>query len=159
MRMPRLVPILFIVFMLALTASWGDDSTFSRAYARGVNIRSMVSLMNVAIALEAYRSEHGTYPLANSMHQLRFLLRAHLGDELGLDRWREPLVVTVTPDSYVLLSKGDDKQGGHEHGGAVETAGHSITLKNGVFVQYHLSVESTAREYEKEIKGSQAPSD
>jgi len=116
-------------------------------------------MKNVAIALEAHRSEHGDYPTADSMNELRPFLHAYLGDERGIDRWGEPLVVTVNPESYVLTSKGDDKQGGHEYGGPVETVGHSITLKDGRFVQYHRSVESTAREYEAEIQSARARSE
>jgi hypothetical protein len=33
----------------------------------------------------------------------------------------------------------------------VTSPGHSITLKDGVFVQYDASVEKTARDYEAEI--------
>lgn len=110
------------------------------------------------ILLEAHRAKHGEYPAADSMAELRSLLAAELAAERGVDRWGEPLIVTVTPVAYTLTSKGNDRQGGHENGGPVEAPGHSITLEAGVFVQYHRAVESTARKYEAEIRGVRAQS-
>jgi hypothetical protein len=129
----------------------GASENFNRAKIRGENIRTMIAMKNVAIALEIYRNVEDDYPTADSMAQLKSQLDTYLGSERGVDRWGNALVVTVTPDSYVLTSGGDDGTGGHEYGGAVETAGHSITMKDGFFAQYHSSVESTAREYEAEI--------
>ena len=153
MRFSRVGQVFSIGLMLAMMVSCGAGDTYNRAHNRGANINSMIAIKNVAIALETYRVERGEYPTVDSMDQLRPVLGAYLGDERGIDRWGESLIVTVTPASYVLTSKGDDKQGGHENGGPVETAGHSITLKDGAFVQYHSSVESTARKYEAEIAG------
>lgn len=147
----RLSKVLAIGLILVALAGCGASDTCNRAYTRGTNIKSMIAITNVAIALETHYLEHDEYPTADSMRQLRLALAPYLGEELGFDRWGEPLVVTVTADSYLLTSKGDDKEGGHEDGGPVETAGHSITLKNGIFVQYHASVESTARKYEAQI--------
>jgi hypothetical protein len=85
------------------------------------------------------------------MDQLKSKLGGYLGNEGGVDRWGNALVVTVSRDSYIVTSGGSDGTGGHEYGGAVETAGHSITMKDGIFVQYDSSVETTAREYEADL--------
>jgi len=112
----------------------------------------MVTLRDVAVALERYRVEHGTYPPAATEHDLRaFLEPTYMPTGSWIDRWGHPLVVEVKPDGYLLSSSGDDGVGGHEFGRAVSQAGHSITLRNGVFAQYEASVERTARKYEGEI--------
>ena len=49
------------------------------------------------------------------------------------------LLVDVSANGYTISSQGDDRNGGHEFGGAVTTPGHSITLKDAVFVQYEAS--------------------
>jgi hypothetical protein len=145
--------------LVASILACGFSENYNRAYTRGANIKSMIAIRNVAVALEQYRADHGEYPVAGSMNELRTSLSSYLGEELGIDRWGEPLVVTVTADSYTLSSKGDDGQGGHENGGAVEAAGHSITLRDGRFVQYHSIVEDTARKYEAEIAATRSAPD
>ena len=131
--------------------SCGACATYDQAFVRGSNIRSMMALKQVAIALERQRNEHGSYPAAKSIADLQATIVPALDNTSCTDRWGEPLVVDVTSDSYTLTSKGDDRTGGHEFGGAVTIPGHSITLKDGVFVQYDASVEETARKYEAEM--------
>jgi hypothetical protein len=138
---------------LALVPLWGcgADSAYHQAYVRGCNIRSMTTIEGVALALEQYKQAHGSYPVAKSVPELQTALAALLKGGGYTDRWGEPLLVDVSPDGYTLTSKGDDRTGSHEFGGAVTTPGHSITLKDGMFVQYDASVEKTAREFEAEI--------
>ncbi len=140
-----------MICVILVSLGCGAPDTYNQAYTRGANIKSMIAITNVAIALENYRLDRGEYPPTESMGQLYAVLKGYLGEERGVDRWGQALIVTVTPESYALSSKGDDQEGGHERGGAVENAGHSITLENGVFVQYHSSVTSTARKYEAQI--------
>jgi hypothetical protein len=114
-------------------------------------------MQEVAVALERHRADHGTFPAADSMAALRVALGRPLQFR-GVDRWDEDLLVSVSPEGYVLTSKGEDRVGGHEFGGAVTTPGHSITLKDGRFEQYDARVEKTARKIEQEIAGARAGS-
>jgi len=142
-----------VVACLATIFLTGCDAcaTYEAAQVRGSNIRSMIAIRDVAIALEQYRNDHGSYPPGKSIVDLQETLAPLLTNTQRTDRWGEPLVVDVTSDRYTLTSKGDDRIGGHEFGGAVTSPGHSITLKDAVFVQFDASVEKAARKYEAEI--------
>jgi Tfp pilus assembly protein PilE len=142
--------IVVAVGILCLTALVAYP-TYHRAYVAGSNIASMIVIKDVAIALERYRQERGPYPAAQSIDDLRKVLAPLLANARLTDRWGEPLVVDVTPASYTLTSKGEHRASGHQFGGAVTFSGHSITLKDGVFVQYDASVERTAIKYDGEI--------
>jgi len=126
------------------------------AYVRGCNIYSMIAIKDVAIALEHYRQEHGTYPAAKSIRDLQEAMVPSLANARVIDRWGEPLVVDVTATSYTLTSKGENRTAGHQFGGPVTFPGHSITLRDGKFVQYDSRVELTAHRYEQEIRNVQA---
>jgi hypothetical protein len=130
----------------------GCGASFEQAKVRGSNINSMMAIKDVSIALERYRHAHGSYPTAHSFAELQRAVAPALDRARSKDRWGEELLVDVTADSYVVTSKGDDRTGGPESGGAVSTPGHSITLRDAVFVQYDASVELTARKYEAEIE-------
>lgn len=134
-----------------VTSLTGCGAAYEEAKVRGSNINSMMALEAVSIALEQHKRAHGTYPPAVTMAELQQGVAPLLDRARTTDRWGEVLVVEVTPDSYTLTSKGDDRAGGPEFGGAVTTPGHSITLKDAVFVQYDASVEQTARKLEAEI--------
>ncbi len=151
-------PVVIFLAGLTLIISLGCSDyskRFNQSKIRGSNIRSMLALKNVAISLEHYKNDHGNYPSANSMKELKKMLTpAYLDPASCIDKWGELILVSCTPDSYILSSKGDDRSGEHEFGGAVETSGHSITMKDGLFVQYNTSVEETARELESEISAA-----
>jgi hypothetical protein len=129
----------------------GCGASYEQAKVRGSNINSMMAIKDVSIALERYRHDHGSYPTANTMAELQKALAPLLDHARSRDRWGELLLIEVNGDSYMVASKGDDRTGGPEFGGAVSTPGHSITLKDAIFVQYDASVEQTARKYEAEI--------
>lgn len=142
----------FAVVPLALSLALVVGCGFKDGYDSGVNIRTMIELQFAATALEEYRNAHGVYPAAASVDELRAALsRNRLLSWDGTDRWGEPILVDVDEGGYRLSSKGDDREGGHEFGGAVTTKGHSITLENGRFVQYWAGVERVARDIEAEI--------
>lgn len=150
----RLALIVVIAGLVGPTlAGCGACTAFGEAYVRGSNMRSMLTIKEVAIALERHRQKHGSYPTAKSIAELWRGVAPLLDNAACADRWGEALVVDVEPESYTLTSKGDDRVGGHEFGGAVTVPGHSITLKDARFVQYDASVEKTARKYEAEIAG------
>lgn len=146
-----------LVCAALLTLGCGAAENFENAKSIGSNIRTMMNMQEVAVALERHRAEHGTFPAADSMAALRVALGRPL-EFRGVDRWGEELLVSVTPEGYVLTSKGEDRVGGHEFGGAVTTPGHSITLKDGRFEQYHAKVEKTARKIEGEIAAARGGS-
>lgn len=133
------------------TSLTGCGASYEQAKVRGTNINSMMAIEAVSIALEQYKLTHGSYPSAHTMAELQKAVAPLLDHARTTDRWGEVLLVDVTTDGYTLTSKGADRTGGHEFGGAVATPGHSITLKDAVFVQYDASVEQTARKYEAEI--------
>jgi hypothetical protein len=111
----------------------------------------MMAIKDVSIALEHYRHDHGSYPTAQTISDLQRALAPLLDRARTQDRWGEALLVDVTAEGYTISSKGSDRTGTHEFGGAVTNPGHSITLKDGVFVQYDASVESTATKYSAEL--------
>ncbi len=117
----------------------------------GSNVASMVVMRDVAIGLERYRQEHGSYPSAQSIADLQKKADPFLAGARLTDKWGEPLVVDVTPASYTLTSKGAKRTGGHQFGGAVTFGGHSITLKDGVFVQYDARAATTAADFEGQM--------
>jgi len=153
MRTGLAVVICFVFLFAGCTAC----ENYNRAYTRGSNIRTMMALRDVAIALERYQLANGEYPAASDASALRaVLVPTYVETWPGTDKWGEPILVRCNESGYLLTSKGSDKQGDHGFGGAVETTGHSITIQDGVFVQYAAPVESTAREFEKEIAAIRA---
>ena len=140
----------FIVSKIVASLGCGD---FEQAKVRGSNISSMMAIKDVSIAIEQFRSSHGSYPTATTLAELQKATSPLLDHAQTTDRWGELLLVDVSGGGYVVTSKGDDRTGGPEFGGAVSNPGHSITLKDGVFVQYDASVERTARKFEEEIAG------
>jgi hypothetical protein len=149
--MRRTLVLVAIVSGMIATMLLGCGASYEQAKVRGSNINSMMAIRDVSIALERYRHDHGTYPMANTMAELQKAVAPLLDHVQSTDRWGEPLVVEVTNESYTVTSKGDDRTGGHEFGGAVSIPGHSITMKDAVFVQFDASVERTARKFEAEI--------
>lgn len=145
---------------VVLLAACGLGETYNQAYTRGSNIRSMITLRNAAIALEHYQLANGSYPEASDAAALRtILVPEYLDAWSGRDKWGEPILVRCDESGYLLSSKGSDRRGDHEFGGAVEMAGHSITVQDGIFVQYAALLESTAREYETMIAAARAGAD
>ena len=148
--MKRTVLGLVLLLLATLCLACGTADSFNNAKTIGENIRTMMNIQDVAVALEKYRAEHGTYPSSESMSSLRTVLGS-VSPEATIDRWGEPLLVAVTPESYTISSKGKDRTGDHEFNGGVTTPGHSITLRDGRFVQYYAKVEKTAAKIEQEI--------
>lgn len=151
MKAPLVLALLLTGIGLMSLSGCGACTEYDQAYVRGSNIRSMSTIKGVAVALERHRQAHGSYPAAKSIAELQKELASSPSSTGYVDRWGEPLLVEVSADNYTLTSKGDDREGGHEFGGAVGFAGHSITLRDGVFVQYDASVQTTARKYDAEI--------
>jgi len=141
-------PVVVVAITTAVLLGCGE---FEQAKVRGSNINSMMAIENVSIVLERYRHDHGSYPVANTMADLVKAVAPLLDHAQTTDRWGEPLLLEVATESYTVTSKGDDRTGGHEFGGAVSTPGHSITMKDAIFVQYDASVKQTARKIEAEI--------
>jgi hypothetical protein len=151
-------PVLHVAFIAVTITVLLGCGQFEQAKVRGSNINSMLAIKDVSIALERYRHDHGEYPVAKTMADLQKAVAPSLDHAQTADRWVEPLIVEVTAESYTITSKGDDRTGGHEFGGAVSTPGHSITMKDAIFVQYDASVEQTARKLEAEIVEARNPS-
>ena len=105
MRLLRSAGFLALVLIVHMVSGCGVGEDFNNARIRGENIFSMIAITNVAVALERYRGKHSEYPTADSMADLRPLLETYLGQERGIDRWGEELIVDVSPDGYVLSSR------------------------------------------------------
>jgi hypothetical protein len=133
----------------------GPIETFENAKAIGASIRSMMNLRDVALSLERFRAEQGSYPTCDSLVCLRSVLGSKASFD-GRDRWGEDLLVSSSPKSYLLSSKGEDRTGDHEEGGAVTSLGQSITLKDGKFVQYFAKAEKTKDRLEQEIAAARS---
>jgi hypothetical protein len=124
----------------------------------GRNIRTMLNLERVATALEHYRAVHGEYPAAGTVGELRAALGSlDIPNGDWSDGWKHPLVVEVTREGYLLSSPGEDGEGGHELDGPVSRPGHSITLRNGIFVQCYVRAEKAARGVEARIAAARGP--
>jgi hypothetical protein len=106
MKMTRTLALILAGLVLVPLWGCGPDSAFQQAYVRGHNIRSMITIEEVAIALERYRQEHGAYPAATSVPELQKALASLLGSGGYMDRWGQLLLVDVTPGGYTLTSKG-----------------------------------------------------
>jgi hypothetical protein len=63
----------------------------------------------------------------------------------------------MTSEDYLLSSSGEDGEGGLEFEGPVSRPGHSITLRNGVFVQCNVIAIKAAREMEARIDAARRP--
>lgn len=101
--------------------------------------------------------KYGEYPTSNSIDELKNILTPFHNRESGLrtvDRWEEKYLVNSSKEQYAISSKGDDKIGSHEFGGVLDTDSykHSITLKNGSFVQYLKLRSNSVEEFEEEIR-------
>lgn len=150
------VVLLFVI--LAVPAGYVIFVNARHGATAGRNIRTMFNLERVAIALEHYRAVHGEYPAAGTVAELRAALGPlDIQDRHWIDRWKHPLVIEVTREGYLLSSLGDDGVGGHEFDGPVARPGHSITLRNGIFVQYYVGAEKAARDLEVRIAAARGP--
>lgn len=121
------------------------------AWLNDSNVQTMKGLKDMAMAIERYRSETGSYPVASSLEELKAAMGSDLDGVAFYDRWGEVFLIECGPDGYALSSKGEDRVGWHEFGGAVTSPGHSITLKDGIFKQYDARVEKAVRRLERDI--------
>jgi len=149
-----------VLFFLILASAFGYVIFVNMQHGAnaGRNFGTMFNLERIAIVLEHYRAVHGEYPAAGTVAELRAALGPRdIQDGYWIDRWKHPLVVEVTREDYLLSSLGEDGEGGHEFDGPVSRPGHSITLRNGIFVQYYVRAEKAARDVEARIAAARKP--
>jgi hypothetical protein len=148
-----------LVLLFALTlAGCGIVNAWNQGKTAGADFGTMFTLEQSAIALDRYRADHGKYPTATTVAELKAALEPTcISQARWEDNWKHPLLVEVTPEGYLLSSSGEDGEGGHEFEGPVSRPGHSITLRNGVFVQYNVIAKKAAREMEARIAAARRP--
>ena len=150
-----------IMVLIALLLFVPFCNSFWGSFSEGRNRAHYWSILNNfkewSIAFEKYYKDNGVYPSSDSIHDLKDILTAYHDRKFGLrtvDPWEGKYVITSSVGKYTVSSKGDDNEGGHEYGGALasDSYSHSITLENGVFVQYLESYSHIAKEFEEEIR-------
>jgi general secretion pathway protein G len=104
--------LLLFVFIVGIVAAIAIPNLLS-AINRGRQKRTIVDIRTVATAVEAYATDHGFYPDADSAEQLATLLEpSYISVMPRTDGWRTPLGYTCwssSPstddcDSYVIAS-------------------------------------------------------
>lgn len=71
-----------------------------------------VAMLGVQTAIEAYGVDHPTYPMANTMEELRALIQpAYIAETPMKDAWGTEFRYVVSPDGkkYWLVSAGSDR--------------------------------------------------
>ncbi len=151
---------IFVLLLLYMAACESSDIAMEeiKKTARVTNhIIVLLHLKEWSIAFEEYYKVNNGYPTTNSLVELKKILISYHPSKYDLyilDPWGEEYLVNSFKDSYVISSKGEDKTGSHEFGGAIvsESNNFSITLKNGVFVQYLAARSKVVKKHQDEIK-------
>lgn len=152
--------IIFAFILLLMISSCDFIEGFREGFERGRKSSLYWALLSElrhwAAAFEKYHLKYNEYPTSDSIDELKNILTPFHDREFDLrtiDPWEEKYLVKSSREQYTISSKGDDKIGGHEFGGVLDTDSykHSITLKNGVFVQYLKLRSKSVKEFEEEI--------
>jgi hypothetical protein len=130
---------------------------YDEGYKAGSNWSVYWDLKEWAIAFEKYYKANKEYPTSASVEELRTMLTPYQNAEFGLrilDPWEDKYLINSSKDEYIISSKGEDKNGGHEFGGAIDPIdyNYSTTLRNGKFVQYLKARFKTVHDFEAEIQ-------
>ena len=147
---------IILIYIVAVVSLSGCEG-FKQGRQASSEYSTMYTMKNWVIALEKYHKINNEYPSSNSMKELQKILTPFHDGKLPLrilDSWNEKYLINSTRDSYTISSKGDDKIGGHEFGGAIsqDSYKHSITIKDGNFVQYRILRSKIVKEFEDEIQ-------
>lgn len=150
-----------VIFIVILVICWKYSADFQEGFMQTrESTRYWISLQGCsewAIALEKYHTVNNEYPESNSIDELKAILIPYRETDYALrtvDAWEEKYIITSSIDQYTISSKGNDKIGEHEYGGAIDTDNfsHSITLRNGVFSQYLKAKTKAVKEFEENIR-------
>jgi len=91
--------------------NWEDVESLVRALNAEKTSRVRAELETIAIALEAFKRERGSYVESKSEAQLIDFLSPHyLARAIRVDAWDRPYEYEGTRNSYVLRSAGPDRQ-------------------------------------------------
>ena len=91
--------------------NWEDVESLVRALNAEKTSRVRAELETIAIALEAFKRERGSYVESKSEAQLIDFLSPHyLARAIRIDAWDRPYEYEGTRNSYVLRSAGPDRK-------------------------------------------------
>jgi type II secretory pathway pseudopilin PulG len=110
---------------------------YLNAIDRGLFKRQMANMRSIATSLDAYRSEHQTYPATESLDVLaESLSPKYIKAFPSRDNWSHPFQYRSDGSSYTLYSVGKDGYGSNCTAGVTTKLEDETCVVDGKFVRY-----------------------